>query len=120
MAKKSYVGVNNKSRNIPNLGYVGVPVSGVGKSRKILKGYVGVNNKSRLFWEVDSKEYNLRVLPSMFFMPNTSYQLNALDFRKTLETALKTCLYLTEVSYLETSYNVKKFINNFNNSPIVP
>lgn len=46
MAKKMYVGVSNKAKNIKT-GYIGVE----GKARKIKKVYVGVGGKAKLVWE---------------------------------------------------------------------
>ena len=46
MAKKAYVGVNGKARNVPKI-YVGVN----GKARNVIKGYIGVNGVARLFFE---------------------------------------------------------------------
>lgn len=48
MPRKTYVGVNNKAKNVPNKGYVGI----ANKAKKLLKGYIGdANGKARLFWD---------------------------------------------------------------------
>ena len=48
MARKAYIGVNGKARNIANI-HVGVN----GKARKVIFGYVGDDNgKARLFWSM--------------------------------------------------------------------
>jgi len=52
MAKKAYVGVSNKARQVKNI-YVGVG----GKARKVVKGYVGVGGKARQFWPALEKMY---------------------------------------------------------------
>lgn len=47
MPKKTYVGVNNKAKNVPSKGYIGI----ANKAKKLLKGYVGdANGKAQLFW----------------------------------------------------------------------
>lgn len=47
MAKKSYVGINNQAKSIPDIGYVGI----ANKAKKLIKGYVGdANGKAQQFW----------------------------------------------------------------------
>lgn len=47
MPKKTYVGVNNKAKNVPSKGYIGI----ANKAKKLLKGYIGdANGKAQLFW----------------------------------------------------------------------
>lgn len=51
MAKKTYIGIPvngvGKSKRVPDIGYVGIG----GKSKRLLKGYIGIAGKAKLFWE---------------------------------------------------------------------
>lgn len=70
MARKSYIGISNKSKNIPNKGYVGIN----NKSKKLLKGYVGVNGKAKLFWSADELVYVL--FDKNFSIQTSKYKLD--------------------------------------------
>lgn len=65
-------------------------------SKKVVKAYCSVNGVSKLFWDGGVEpEYNYHQRPTSFFSPNVAYNLNKLDMRTTLETALDTCAYLS-------------------------
>ena len=73
MAKKSYVGISGKSKNIPNKGYVGVS----NKSKKLLKGYVGDNqNKARLFWDANIDTLVYVIFDQSFTPSLTKFRLD--------------------------------------------
>ena len=87
---KMYVGVSNVAKNVKTI-YVGVN----GVAHKVVKGYVGVNGVAHVFWDGGSTpEYNEHIRATSFFLPNVAYNLNKLDLRTTIETALETCSYI--------------------------
>lgn len=110
MAKKSYVGINNQAKLIPNKGYVGIANS----SKKLLKGYVGdANSKAQLFWTSDNREYNYHQRPALLFLPNTFYNLSKMNLRNAIYAGLKTCAYLSK-HFPDLSNIINKYLNNFN------
>lgn len=99
MAKETYVGgTNNKSKHVPDIGYIGIPVNGVGKSKKIIKGYIGnAQNKAKLFWEFGG-DIDPRFVArwTQKYVSNVGYNINLEDVGKTIKYPFIRALWLSE------------------------
>lgn len=109
MAKETYIGgANNKSKHIPDIGYIGIPINGVGKSKKILKGYIGnAQNKSRLFWPAGShwNPYSGKKLVfDIDYEPGNTYVRYRADIEETIRFSIWKTIFYNKGLY-------KNFIN---------
>ena len=106
MAKETYIGgITNKSKHIPDLGYIGIPVNGVGKSKRIVKGYIGnAQNKSRLFWEYGAGNLRVRMRFAHDYVIDQRYNLVLADIKTTIRYILLHGLFLMPEGTSEYNY----------------